>query len=55
MKTVPHVHVVCEATGGYERLLVQAMHQAQIPSRSPTAQVRAAAKRKENGPKTDRH
>jgi transposase len=28
----PHpVHVICEATGGYERALLQALHQAEIP------------------------
>src|SRR5260370_25427007 len=31
LQAIPHVHVVCEATGGYERSFVQAMPQAQIP------------------------
>ena len=55
LKTVPHVHVVCEATGGYERLLVQAMHQAQIPvSVTNPAQVRAGAQAQGQRAKTDR-
>src|SRR5258706_1082997 len=55
LKTVPHVHVVCEATGGYERLLVQAMHQAQIPvSVTNPAQVRAGAQAQGKRAKTDR-
>ncbi len=55
LKTIPHVHVVCEATGGYERLLVQAMHQAQIPvSVTNPAQVRAAAQAQGKRAKTDR-
>lgn len=31
LKTLGRVQVVCEATGGYERALVHALHQAQIP------------------------
>src|SRR6267142_1298486 len=55
MQTIPHVHVVCEATGGYERLLVQAMHQAQIlVSVTNPAQVRAAAQAQGKRAKTDR-
>jgi len=55
LKTIPHIHVVCEATGGYERLLVQAMHQAQIPvSVTNPAQVRAAAQAQGQRAKTDR-
>jgi len=55
LKTIPHVHVVCEATGGYERLLVQAMHRAQIPvSVTNPAQVRAAAQAQGKRAKTDR-
>jgi transposase len=55
LKTIPHVHVVCEATGGYERLLVQAMHQAQIPvSVTNPAHVRAAAQAQGKRAKTDR-
>jgi len=41
---VPAVHVVCEATGGYERALVNSLHEDQIPvSVTNPAQVRAAA------------
>lgn len=55
LQTVPHLHVVCEATGGYERPLVQALHQAQIPvSVANPAQVRAAAKAQGQRAKTDR-
>jgi len=55
LKTVPHVQVVCEATGGYERPLVQALHQAQIPvSVTNPAQVRAAAQAQGQRAKTDR-
>lgn len=31
LKTFAAVQVICEATGGYERALVHALHQAQIP------------------------
>jgi len=55
LQAIPHVHVVCEATGGYERPLVQAMHQAQIPvSVTNPAQVRAAAQAQGQRAKTDR-
>jgi len=55
LQTIPHVHVVCEATGGYERPLVQALHQAQIPvSVTNPAQVRAAAQAQGQWAKTDR-
>jgi transposase len=55
LQTIPHVHVVCEATGGYERPLVQALHQAQIPvSVTNPAQVRAAAQAQGKRAKTDR-
>ncbi len=55
LQAIPHVHVVCEATGGYERSLVQAMHQAQIPvSVTNPAQVRAAAQAQGQRAKTDR-
>src|SRR5258706_16074900 len=55
LQTIPHVHVVCEATGGYERPLVQALHQAQIPvSVANPAQVRAAAQAQGQRAKTDR-
>lgn len=55
LQNIPHVHVVCEATGGYERPLVQALHQAQIPvSVANPAQVRAAAQAQGKRAKTDR-
>jgi len=55
LKTIPHVHVICEATGGYERGLVRALHQAQIPvSVANPAQVRAAAQAQGKRAKTDR-
>jgi transposase len=55
LQSVPHVHVVCEATGGYEGALVQALHQAKIPvSVTNPAQVRAAARAKGQRAKTDR-
>jgi len=55
LQKIPHVHVVCEATGGYERPLVQALHQAQIPvSVANPAQVRAAAQAQGQRAKTDR-
>src|SRR5229473_3278218 len=41
LQAIPHVHVVCEATGGYERPLVQAMHQAQ-GQRAKTDRIDAA-------------
>jgi len=31
LQKVPSVHVVCEATGGYERALVKTLQQGQIP------------------------
>lgn len=31
LATVPAAHIICEATGGYERALVAALHQASIP------------------------
>jgi transposase len=48
------VHLVCEATGGYERLLVEALHQACIPiSVLNGARVRAFAKALGREAKTD--
>jgi transposase len=47
-------HVVCEATGGYERALVQACHQDQIPvSVLNPAHVRAAAQAQGKRAKSD--
>jgi transposase len=31
LATVPGAHVICEATGGYERAVVAALHAAQVP------------------------
>jgi transposase len=48
-------HAVCEATGGYERLLVNTLQQSQIPvSVVNPAQVRAAARAAGERAKTDR-
>ena len=55
LQQTPGVHVVCEATGGYERALVHALHQEQIPvSVTNPAQVRAAARAGGQRAKTDR-
>ena len=55
LQQTPGVHVVCEATGGYERALVHALHQEQIPvSVTNPAQVRAAAQAGGERAKTDR-
>lgn len=55
LKTLPTVQVICEATGGYECDLVQALHQSNIPvSVVNPAQVRAAAQAQGQRAKTDR-
>ena len=55
LKPLPTVHVVCEATGGYEQALVGALHKAKIPvSVVNPAQVRAAARARGQRAKTDR-
>lgn len=42
---IPGAHIVCEATGGYEHRLLQALHQARIPvSRLTPRQVRDYAR-----------
>ena len=47
-------HVICEATGGYERAVTQALQQAKIPvSVVNPAQVRACAKALGQRAKTD--
>jgi len=52
---VPHTQVVCEATGGYEQGLVEALHQAHLPvSVVNPAQVRAAAQAQGQRAKSDR-
>lgn len=54
LQAVAGAHVVCEATGGYERPLVQALQQAQTPvSVVNPAQVRAAARAQGQRAKTD--
>jgi transposase len=54
LQKVPGVHVVCEATGGYERALVELLHQGQIPvSVTNPARVRAAAQAQGQRAKTD--
>jgi transposase len=55
LQTVANVHVVCEATGGYERAMVKALHQGQIPvSVINPARVRAAAQAQGQRAKSDR-
>ena len=54
LQGVPGVHVVCEATGGYERTLVAALHLAQLPvSVVNPAQVRASARAQGQRAKND--
>jgi transposase len=54
LQKVPAVHVVCEATGGYEQAMVKVLHEAQIPvSVVNPAQVRAAAQAQGQRAKTD--
>jgi transposase len=54
LQKIPGVHVICEATGGYERALVQSLHQAQIPvSVTNPAHVRAAARARGQRAKSD--
>jgi len=51
----PNARIVCEASGGYERALLVALHAAQIPvSRVPPARVRAFARAEGLRAKTDR-
>lgn len=55
LQVLAAAHVICEATGGYEQALVQALHQAQIPvSVVNPAQVRANAQAQGQRAKTDR-
>ena len=54
LAVVPGVHVVCEATGGYERAVVAALHVAQVPvSVLNPARVRQFARAKGELAKTD--
>jgi transposase len=55
LKALEGAHVICEATGGYERALVQALHKVKIPvSVVNPAQVRGAAQAQGQRAKTDR-
>jgi len=55
LKAIAGSHVVCEATGGYERAMVQALQEAQIPvSVLNPAHARAAAQAQGQRAKTDR-
>jgi len=55
LQALSGAHVVCEATGGYERDLVAALHKANVPvSVVNPAQVRAAAQAQGQRAKTDR-
>jgi len=54
MQKVTGVHVVCEATGGYEQPMVKVLHGAQIPvSVTNPARVRAAAQAQGQRAKSD--
>jgi transposase len=54
LQKVPEVHVICEATGGYEQALVKVLHAANIPvSVVNPAQVRAAARARGQRAKSD--
>ena len=55
LQKTPGVHVVCEATGGYERALVKVLHQQHIPvSVTNPALVRAATRAGGQRAKNDR-
>ncbi len=54
VQKVPGLHVVCEATGGYEQPMVKALHHAQVPvSVTNPARFRAAAQAQGQRAKTD--
>jgi transposase len=54
MKTVAGVHVICEATGGYEQAMVKVLHEGKIPvSVTNPARVRAAAQAQGQRAKSD--
>jgi len=54
LQAIPGAHVVCEATGGYERALVQSIHDAKLTiSVVNPAQVRASAQAQGQRAKTD--
>src|SRR5207249_12175256 len=55
LRKTSRLHVVCEATGGYEHALVKALHKEQSPvSVTNPAQVRAACQARGQREKTDR-
>jgi transposase len=54
VQKVPGVHIICEATGGYEQAMVKVLHEAQIPvSVTNPARVRAAAQAQGQRAKSD--
>ena len=54
LRAVPAAHVVCEATGGYERAATRSFHEAKIPvSVVNPAQVRASAQAQGQRAKND--
>src|SRR5258708_7704215 len=54
LQNVPGVHVICEATGGYEQAMVKVLDEAKIPvSVTNPARVRAAAQARGQRAKTD--
>ncbi len=54
IQKVAGVHVICEATGGYEQAMVKALHEGQIPvSVTNPARVRAAAQAQGQRAKSD--
>jgi len=54
VQKVPGVHIICEATGGYEQAMVKVLHEAQIPvSVANPARVRAAAQAQGQRAKSD--
>src|SRR5260370_14462137 len=55
LKALEGAHVICEATGGYERALVQSLHKVKIPvSVVNPAHGRSAAQAQGQRAKTDR-
>ncbi|HXS31552.1 MAG TPA: transposase [Steroidobacteraceae bacterium] len=55
IQPLPGVRVVCEATGGYERRLLEQLHQAQVPvCRLQPGRVRSFARAEGTWAKTDR-
>jgi len=55
IQPLPGVRVVCEATGGYERRLLEQMHQARVPvCRLQPGRVRHFARAEGTLAKTDR-